>query len=306
MKTAGRQHAKQKLKSQRFSVSAFQRLTTRLADAEATLRAIRSGEVDSVMVGGKEDSQVFTLEGAEHAYRVLIESMNEGALTLTADAVILYANQCFAQMVKRPLEQVLGSSFRRFLSTADRATLRPLLQRAAKSGAKIPVRLTAGDGSQMPVQISLCPLGKSGFNRAVISLVVTDLTEARRTEELLRALTHRVVQVQEAERGRVALELHDGITQLLCGILFHSQALVNSLSARDGPAKGEAMKLRKLAGQTAEEVERISHNLRPSVLDQLGLVAALRATSKEFAERTGVSVKLACMELTARLPADTE
>ena len=281
-------------------------LRARLEDAEEALRAIRTGEVDTVVVAGKQGPQVFTLEGAEHAYRVLIESMNEGALTLTADAVILYANQCFAQMVKRPLEQVLGSSFRRFLSTADRATLRPLLQRAAKSGAKIPVRLTAGDGSQMPVQISLCPLGKSGFNRAVISLVVTDLTEARRTEELLRALTHRVVQVQEAERGRVALELHDGITQLLCGILFHSQALVNSLSARDGPAKGEAMKLRKLAGQTAEEVERISHNLRPSVLDQLGLVAALRATSKEFAERTGVSVKLACMELTARLPADTE
>ena len=111
-------------------------LRVRLADAEETLRAIRSGEVDSVMVAGKEGSQVFTLDGAEHAYRVLIESMNEGALTLTADGMILYANQCFARMVKRPLEQVLGSSFHHLLSAADQTTLRPLLNRAGPSALK--------------------------------------------------------------------------------------------------------------------------------------------------------------------------
>jgi signal transduction histidine kinase len=128
----------------------------------------------------------------------------------------------------------------------------------------------------------------------------------KRTEERLRALTQRVVQAQEAERGRVASELHDGITQKLCAILFHSHALVASLSARNASAKGEAIKLQEMAAGAAEEVERISHNLRPSVLDQLGLAAALRATSTEFAERTGVSVKLACARVTARLSADTE
>ena len=158
----------------------------------------------------------------------------------------------------------------------------------------------------MPAQISIRPLARNGFNRATIGMVVTDMTEARRNEEMLRALTHRVVQAQEAERGRVALELHDNITQLLCAILVRSQALADKLPARDGPAQREAMKLREMLGQTAEEVERISRNLRPSVLDELGLVAVLRDTSTEFAERTGVSVKLACAQLTARLPADTE
>jgi PAS domain S-box-containing protein len=282
------------------------RLRARLAEAEETLRAIRAGEVDTVVVAGKQGPQVFTLEGAEHAYRVLIESMNEGALTLTADGMILYANQCFARMVKCPLEQVTGSSFRRFLSAEDRAALRPLMKRAGQSGAKIQLLLNAGDGSPMPVQISLRPLAKHDFNRATIGMVVTDLTEARRNEEMLRALTHRVVQAQEAERGRVAIELHDGITQMLCAILFHSQALVASLSARDGLAKSEAMKLRVMAGKTAAEVERISHNLRPSLLDQLGLVAALRDLGTEFADRTGVSVRLACGQLIARLPAGTE
>jgi two-component system, NarL family, sensor kinase len=282
------------------------KLHARLAEAEETLRAIRSGEVDAVVVPGKQGQQVFTLEGAGDAYRILIESMNEGALMLTTDKTILYANQRFAGMVKCALEQVTGSSFRRFLSAEDRATLLPLMKRADRSGSKILVRLIAGDGSQMPVQVSIRPLARQGSNRATISMVVTDMTEARRNEEKLRTLTHRVVQAQEAERGRVALELHDGITQMLCAVQFCSQALVASLSKRDGAAKGEAMKLRKMAGKTAEEVERISHNLRPSVLDQLGLIAALRDTSTEFAKRTGVSVKLACVQLIARLPADTE
>jgi PAS domain S-box-containing protein len=155
-------------------------LRARLAESEETLRAIRSGEVDAVVIAGKQGPQVFTLQGAEHAYRVLIESMNEGALTLTADKTILYANQCFARMVKCPLEQVVGSSFRRFLSAEDRAILRPLMKRARKSGSKIHVSLKASDGSQMPAQISIRPLARNGSDRATIGMVVTDITEAQR------------------------------------------------------------------------------------------------------------------------------
>ena len=281
-------------------------LRARLSDAEEALRAIRTGEVDAVVVAGETGPQVFTLEGAEHAYRVLIESMNEGALTLTADKMILYANQCFARLVKRPLEQVLGSSFRRFLSAADQATFRPLLKRAAKSGSKIQVLLHAGDGSKTPVQISIRPLAKNGFNGAITGLVVTDMTEARRSEERLRALAHRVVQVQEAERGRVALELHDNITQLLCAVLARWAALANSLPAQVKTSRGEVLKLSQMLGHTVEEVQRIARNLRPSILDELGLVAALRSHCSAFAKRTGVSLKLACKRLTARLPADGE
>ena len=281
-------------------------LRVRLAEAEETLRAIRTGEVDAVVVAGKEGPKVFTLQGAEYAYRVLIESINEGALTLTADKMILYANQCFARMVKCPLEQVVGSSLRRFLSAEDRATLRPLMKRAGQFGSKIQVRLNVGDGSHLPAQISIRQLSKNNPDHATVAMVVTDMTEARRTEEMLRAFSHRLVQVQEAERGRVALELHDHITQLLCAVIFRSQALAGKLSVRDGPAKKEAMKLHKMLGTTAEEVQRISRNLRPSVLDDLGLAAALHEASTEFTDRTGVPVKLTDIQLNTRLPADTE
>ena len=288
------------------SSSELTELRARLTAAEDTLRAIRTGEVDAVVVAGKQGPQVFTLEGAGHAYRLLIESMNEGALTLTGDKVILFANGCFAKMVKCPLEQVTGSSFRRFLSAEDSAILRPLMKRAATSGAKIQVQLHAGDGSLVPALLSIRELANEGSKDVIIGMVVTNMTEARQTEERLRALTNRVVQVQEDERGSVALELHDHVTQLLCGVLVRSQTLADKLSAREGTAKREALKLRELLGQTAGEVERISRNLRPSVLDELGLVAVLRDTSTEFTDRTGVPLKLACGELIARLPADIE
>jgi PAS domain S-box-containing protein len=281
-------------------------LRARLAEAQETLRAIRSGEVDAVVVTDTSGPRVYTLEGAEHAYRVLIESMNEGALTLTANNVILYANQCFAKMVKCPLERVMGASFSRFLSTEDRQTLRVLLKRADIAGSRIQALLKAGDGSQMPVLISIRPLAKGDSKSAAVGMVMTDMTEARRNEELLRGLSHRLVQAQEAERGRVALELHDHITQLLCAIHARSQALADKLSARDGSSRQEAMKLRDMLGQTAEEVERISRDLRPGILSELGLVAVLRSDSAKFAERTGVPLRVTCVELIAGLSAEAE
>lgn len=281
-------------------------LQARLTEAEATLRAIRSGEVDAVVVAGERGEQVFTLEGAGHAYRMLIESMNEGALTLTTNQVVLYANQCFAKLVKRPLEQVMGCSFRDFVAVADQARLRLFFKRNDPSGAKIQVLLQTGGGSPLPVQISQRRLPKIGPGHAVIGLVVTDMTEARKIEQLLRALTRRVVEVQEAERGRVALELHDNITQSLCAVVFHSQSLVNRFPTDDGVARGEAVKLHALLGDIADEVTRISHQLHPSILDQLGLVATLRSTCKEFAVRTGLALEVDCRESATRLPADVE
>jgi two-component system, NarL family, sensor kinase len=281
-------------------------LRARLADAEETLRAIRRGEVDAVVVAGKHGSQVFTLDGAEHAYRVLIESMNEGALTLTAKGVILYANQCFARMAASPLQQVIGSSVHRFLSEADRDALRPVLKRAGKSSATIQVLLHAGDGSQMPAHISIRPLPKNSIESATIGMVVTDMTQARRNEELLRTLAHGVVQTQEAERGRVANELRVNITQLLYVILGRCQALAEKLQAGDSSACVDTRKINEMVSRTAEEVERIWRSLWSHELDKLGLIPALEKANAGFVERTGVALQIDCSALDERLPAEAE
>lgn len=102
-------------------------LLARLVEAEETLRAIRSGEVDALVISGVAGDQVFTLQGADYPYRVLVEVMSEGALTLTTEGVIFYANRRFAAMVKTPLEQVIGATFARWIVPADQALFQTLL-----------------------------------------------------------------------------------------------------------------------------------------------------------------------------------
>jgi two-component system, NarL family, sensor kinase len=282
------------------------RLRSRLHEAEQTLRAIRSGGVDALVVAGQEGPRVFTLEGAEHTYRRLIESMHEGALMLSAHGLILYSNQRFARMIKRPLARVTGSSFHRFLSEADQEALRPLLKRAAKPISTIQVFLRATDSLQIPAQISVHRLGRNGSSSAAFSVVVTDMTEVRRRETMLRGLSHSLLQAQEADRRRLAVELHDRASQNLGALLLRLQVLAGNLPPRARALRREVAVISKMVGRTADVVEGISRNLRPSVLEILGLLPALRAAIAEFVKRTGMAVKLDCAQALAPLPAEVE
>jgi len=288
-----------------LSASSLAEVSARLNEAEETLRAIQSGEADVVVSSGSKGVQVLEQEGAERTYRLLIESMNEGALTMTQGGMILYCNSCFAGMVKSPLEKVIGVSLGRYLGQEDQEALRLALMRTNKAGTKLQVVLNADDYSKIAVQISIRPTVRIAGPRT-IGIVVTDLTETRRTEDLLRALTHGVVRAQEEERGRVAIELHDGAVQLLCALMYSSQAFLAKLSPADGIARVEAEKIRDIASKAADEVDRVSRNLRPTALDQLGLVPALRHASREFSARSGVPVKVASTKLSHRLLPDSE
>jgi len=281
-------------------------LRARLAEAEETLRAIRAGEVDAMVGTGEQGEQVYTLQSADLAYRTLVESMNEGAVTLLPDGVILYANQCFARMVARPLEQVIGSSFHRFLSETDQAFLAPSLRQIGHAGAKVELVLQTGDGGGVPAGISICPLGSDQSNGSALCLVVTDMTETRRNEKMLRDLTHRLIQAQEAERGRVANDLRVNITQLLYVILGRCQALADKLPPGDSSASGDTAKINEMLRKTAEEVEHIWRGLWSHELEKLGLVPALQKANAEFTERTGVSIQMDSSSLIERLPFEME
>src|SRR3954465_14450829 len=84
-------------------------LQARLLEAEDTLNAIRSGSVDALVVHTPRGEQLFTLKGADQTYRALVEAMNEGAVTLK-NAIISYCNNHFAEMIRKPMEKVFGTS----------------------------------------------------------------------------------------------------------------------------------------------------------------------------------------------------
>src|ERR1700753_4381868 len=94
-------------------------LTERLEEAEETLRAVRSGEIDAFIVQGPNGEQVYSLRSAEQPYRNLVEDMLEGAAILTTDGDIAYCNKRFAELVAVPLEDAVGGPMERFISRTD-------------------------------------------------------------------------------------------------------------------------------------------------------------------------------------------
>ena len=90
-------------------------LQSLLAEAEKTLSAIQRGDVDAIVVSGNDGSQVYSISSAETPYRTFIEEMNEGAVTLSREGIIIYCNQSFADFVSEPIERVIGSYFKRFI-----------------------------------------------------------------------------------------------------------------------------------------------------------------------------------------------
>ncbi len=281
-------------------------LLIRLNEAEATLKAIRTGQVDAVIGENQLDPQVFTLGNTGDCYRTLIESMNEGALMVTRDMMVLYSNACFARMVNRPLEQVIGASFRDFIAPEDNVPFLTFLSEADQGGSKVNMSLRTNNHSATPILVSICPLVNGGNHGETFGMLITDMTESRRNEELLRGFSQRLVQRQEAERERVASELHGRITQLLCAVLAHSEVITDKISRDNLSARAELKNLREMVGEAATAVERISRHLRPSVLDHLGLSAMLHNDTVEFTKRTGVPLELNCGQFSARLPPAAE
>src|SRR5512141_3182721 len=110
--------------------AANEELRLRLEEARDALEAIRTGQVESLVVEAPDGPRIFSLEGASHAYRVLVEAMNEGAATLGLDGAVLYCNARLARMLAAPLERVLGSTLASWVAPGSRPALEALLRDA--------------------------------------------------------------------------------------------------------------------------------------------------------------------------------
>jgi two-component system NarL family sensor kinase len=279
-------------------------LRLRLAEANETLGAIRSGAVDALVVHGPKGPQVFTLKGADHAYRLLVEAMSEGAVTLDTRGRILYSNVRFAEMLSTPLQKVLGASFLDFVNASARLAFSQYFKKACRRQATAEVILNnTSKGQQLAVLLSSNPLqvGVRG-----VCMVVTDITVRKLAEESRAELARQVLIAQEQERQRVARELHDSVNQLLSTTRHRAQALAGHLKGADRDSQLRLDELTELLERTMKEVHLISRNLRPSELDDLGLVPALSSLVEEVAERTGIHVSLSASKSLSPLSSHLE
>jgi PAS domain S-box-containing protein len=301
-----------KHRARRHAERRWQAGETDVAELEANLNAIRMGEVDALVVRGKKGDQVFTLQGAEHPYRTLVEAMNEGAATLDAQGRVLYANTRFAEIFQVPLEKLIGSALQSLVEGAAAGKISSLLRDASRSSTKGEIRWRLDNGRLALVQLSLSPFEEEGLK--VVCAVATEHTklaeanEALRTsEDTLRQLSGKLMQAQDDERRRIARDLHDITGQKLASLsLTLSQTLRMSKPCSDPEVRAILNECLQNTRDVTNEIRVLSYLLHPPLLDELGLASAVHWYVRGFEPRTGIKVNVDVSKSFPRLAPDAE
>ncbi|HEY0710291.1 MAG TPA: ATP-binding protein [Polyangia bacterium] len=235
-------------------------IKARLREAEATIEAIRTGQVDALVVQGALGDQVFTLKGADHRYRQLVESMNEGALLLTEDGTIVYGNARFARLVKVPLEKLIGSSFRNRVAESARRTVDALLQ-APGAASRAEVEMQASDGTHMPVYLSVTDSWDE--DTKLTCVIATDLAEQKRYQEIVAAERLAALIVDQAAEGIVVCDVEGRVVRASHAAdrvagrnpLLQRFEEVFRLVGEDGALAGRTLVDAALRGETVSALE---------------------------------------------------
>ena len=250
-----------------------------LEEAEETLRAIRGGEVDGLVVSGLEGDRLFLLKGAGDAYRVFVEAMNEGAVTLSHDGTILYCNNRFADMIETPYDKVIGHSIYQFIASID--VFESAFERGKKSKEKVEVFLKRKDKEPLPVYLSLNPLLEDEVPG--VCAVVTDLEVLKESDKQLKYLASRLLNAHEEERKRIAGDIHDGLGSALSQIKMKTEGVLEKVEKESSPDIAEALKsVVPVIQESIDECRRLQLDLRPPMLDDLGIVATLAWFCRRF------------------------
>jgi PAS domain S-box-containing protein len=224
----------------------LQALEERLSEAEETLRAIRAGEIDALIVQGPVGERVYTLRNADSPYRTLVEQMQDGAAILTAEGDIIYCNHGFARLISTPLQEVIGAPVARYFDGEARKVLDSLL--AAGSG-KRHTRISATGGRAIDVLLSLTSTATDEVSRR--SLIVSDLTELSDAQVGLE----RAQQQSHAKDEFMAMLAHE-----LRNPLSAISAALEVLQAR-GSKEAPAERARTIIGRQTRNLSRLVDDL---------------------------------------------
>lgn len=257
------------------------------------------------------------LQESEERYRLHFENVNDVLYSIDTELRIISVSPSVERILGYKCEELIGQRF---------GDLNILAPQSLKAAVTDTMRILSGetisasvyefitmDGSKKFGEVSGSPLFRDGKIVAVVS-VARDITERKEAEEklkksheLLRALSIRLSEVEEAERKRLAQELHDQVGQNLTAIGIN----LNNLPALISP--GEAAKIQervkdiqKLLAETTQSIRDVMSELRPPVLDDFGLAACINWYGNRFSERTGIGIKMRGKVLKPRLPAMLE
>ena len=237
-------------------------LKRRLREAEETIQAIRDGHVEALVVRTPMGEEVFTLRSADQPYRLMVEQMREGAVTLSAGGTILYCNNRFAELVAQPPEQVAGRSFAEFVGEDDLPKLRTML---IAESFRDEVQLRGALGARNPAQLSSTALTIDDL--PTIAVVVTDLTHerverglresSRLKDEFLATLSHEL---------RTPLNVILGWTRMLLADHLPDTSRRHALELIDHNAHVQAQLVNDLVDMSRMSTGKLRLELEPMPL----------------------------------------
>ncbi len=236
------------------------------------------------------------LAGLERRMRAVFE-LSPTAIWLCEDDLLVYVNRAAVRLFDvASAETLIGHPVWSLLDEDSHALLRQEIGRTLDGqtvGAIVAGRLTRGSGERREIEIALAALPDHGHR--TVQMVVSDVTERRReaadlqrSRRDLRELSASVVEAREEERRRIARELHDELGQRLTALKIDLTTLAALAELPDSDARVAAMQA--MLDDTLASVRRIASDLRPLMLDDLGLTAAIEWLARDAARRMGIAV----------------
>ena len=270
-------------------------VSSRLQQAEETIRAIHFGEVDAVVVNGPNGPQVYTLEGADHPYRVLVEQMHEGTVTLDRAGLILYSNPQFAAIVGASYAAT-GLPFAQFLPAMDANIFAELVEGATLRGhSSGELNLRAEGSTVVPVRLSLTALDIAGMQS--ISVVISDLREQVRNAAIVKEEQLSRLILEQAGEAIVVIDPEANIIRrsVSAKALGSSSMMLMPfdkiflLSAADGPV--DARRILESA-RSGERLQGLEASMRRPDGETLALLVSASPLFSESSELLGCVVTL--------------
>jgi len=234
------------------------------------------------------------LHESEKSYRALFEDANDAIWVHDLEGNIQTANKAAAELSGYPKEELLGVNVRSFLSDESLNLSREVKDRLTQHqrlDAPYELRIIRKDGSEATWMVTTNLITTDGEPKGFQN-IARDVTQEKRMRENLRYYLHQITKAQEEERKRIARELHDDMAQVLASL---SRQLDNFIRKKHGFASNEVLFLKDLQAQLnrgVQGVHRLVQDLRPSLLDDLGLIPALRSLSKSLQESEGIVTDL--------------
>jgi PAS domain S-box-containing protein len=178
-------------------------LSARLEEAEQTIRAIREGEVDAVIVTGSRGDRVFSLSETENLHRLMVETMNEAGLAITSDGMIIFCNNRACAILCRPREQLVGRDLCQFICPSDVDRFRQMLQRCRTAAADSRIEFLAATGATVPMHLWASYLDRT--DGPLFCLVATDISHIEADQGLIIQLRDQRQQLIDSRKAALNL-----------------------------------------------------------------------------------------------------